>query len=290
MKKLLALLLSLLLCCSCCVAFAAEPTFQVGEDTAEYEIEGASGWNTVNAFVKITAGEDVIFNGTVTLTSDTLSVAEFTQAAIYEVGCGSEGVDAGFVSSIGDYVAGTDADGNYVFWGYSVNGKSVPHSCDVMKVLEGDYIWWDYQVYDADAGLDTSAALPCGFDAPFEVGEDSAEYEVEGASGWNVANINMKITAGEDVLFNGVVTLTSDTLSVAEATLAAVYELGCGSEGIEAGFVSAIGDYVAGTDAYGNYVYWANTVNGKYLPFACNEYRLLDGDYVQWDFVTYTAE
>ena len=289
MKKFFALLLSLLMVCMVSFALAAEPTFEVGEDTAEYEIEGASGWNIVNAFVKITAGEDVIFNGTVTLTSDSLTVAEFTQAAIYEVGCGSEGVDAGFVSSIGDYVAGTDADGNYVYWGYTVNGKYVPHSCDMMKVLEGDYIWWDYQVYNADAGFET-AALPCGFDAPFEVGEDTAEYEIEGASGWNVANVNVKITAGEDVIFNGVVTLTSDTLSVAEATMAAIYEVGCGQEGLEAGFVTSIGDYVAGTDADGNYVYWANSVNGKYVPFSCDQIRLLEGDYVQWDFVTYVAE
>ena len=124
----------------------------------------------------------------------------------------------------------------------------------------------------------------------FEVGEDEAEYVVDGASGWNVANINMKITAGDDVLFNGVVTLTSDTLSVAEATLAAIYEVGCGQEGLEAGFVTSIGEYVAGTDADGNYVYWSNTVNGKYVPFSCDQLRLLDGDYVQWDFVTYTAE
>ena len=289
MKKFFALFLSLLMVCMVSFALAAEPTFEVGEDTAEYEVEGASGWNKVNAFVKITAGEDVLFNGTVTLTSDNLSVAEFTQAAIYEVGCGSEGVDAGFVTSIGDYVAGTDADGNYVFWGYTVNGKSVPHSCDLMKVLEGDYIWWDFQVYNEEAGFEATA-LPCGFDAPFEVGEDTAEYEVEGASGWNKANVNVKITAGDDVLFNGVVTLTSDTLSISEVTIAAIYEVGCGQEGLEAGFVTSMGDYVAGTDADGNYVYWANTVNGKYVPFSCDQYRVLDGDYVQWDFVTYVAE
>ena len=47
---------------------------------------------------------------------------------------------------------------------------------------------------------------------------------------------------------------------------------------------------VAGTDADGNYVYWANTINGKYVPFSCDQFRLLDGDYVQWDFVTYVAE
>ena len=258
MKKFFALLLSLMMLFTC-TAFAetvdmSAPTFEVGEDTAEYEVEGASGYNVVNAFVKIAAGDDVLFNGTVTLTSDTLTVAEFTLAAIYELGCGQEGLEAGFVTSIGDYVAGTDANGNYVYWANSVNGKYVPHTCNTMPVLEGYYINWDFVTYNADAGFDTTTVLPCGYAAPFEVGEDTAEYEIEGASGYNVANINMKITAGDDVMFNGVVTLTSDTLSVAEATLAAIYELGCGQEGLEAGFVTSMGDYV------------------------------------QWDFVTYVAE
>lgn len=294
MKKFFALFLSLMMLFTC-VAFAetavdmSAPTFEVGEDETEYAVEGASGWNVVTAYVKITAGEDVLYNGKVTLTSDNLTVAEFTQAAVYEAGCGAEGIEAGFVTSIGEYVAGTDADGNYVYWANAVNGKYVPHTCTDMRVLEGYYITWDFVTYNADAGFETEV-LPCGYAAPFEVGEDEAEYAVEGASGWNVANINVKITAGEDVLFNGVVTLTSDTLTVAEATLAAVYEAGCGAEGIEAGFITSIGEYVSGTDADGNYVYWSNTVNGKYVPFSCDQLRLLDGDYVQWDFVTYVAE
>ena len=294
MKKFFALFLSLMMLFAC-TAFAetaidmSAPTFEVGEDSAEYEVDGASGWNVVTAFVKITAGEDVLFNGPVTVTSDNLTVAEFTLGAIYELGCGQEGLEAGFVTSIGDYVAGTDADGNYVYWANSVNGKYVPHTCTDMKVLEGYYINWDFITYNADAGFETTV-LPCGYAAPFEVGEDTAEYEVEGASGWNVANVNVKITAGDDVLFNGVVTLTSDTLSISEVTIAAIYEVGCGQEGLEAGFVTSIGDYVAGTDANGNYVYWANTINGKYVPFSCDQFRLLDGDYVQWDFVTYVAE
>lgn len=211
MKKFFALLLSLMMLLTC-TAFAetvdmSAPTFEVGEDTAEYEVEGASGYNVVNAFVKIAAGDDVLFNGTVTLTSDTLTVAEFTLAAIYELGCGQEGLEAGFVTSIGDYVAGTDANGNYVYWANSVNGKYVPHTCNTMPVLEGYYINWDFVTYNADAG-----------------------------------------------------------------------------------FVTSMGDYVSGTDANGNYVYWANTVNGKYVPLNCADFRLLDGDYVQWDFVTYVAE
>ena len=295
MKKFFALFLSLMMlfAVSACAETAIDmsaPTFEVGEDSAEYYVDGASGWNVVTAFVKITAGEDVLFNGPVTVTSDNLTVAEFTQAAVYEVGCGAEGIENGFVTSIGEYVSGTDADGNYVYWANTVNGKYVPHTCTDMKVLEGYYINWDFITYDADAGFETAAVLPCGYAAPFEVGEDETEYVVDGASGWNVANINVKITAGEDVLFNGVVTLTSDSLTVAEATLAAIYEVGCGQQGLEEGFVTSIGEYVAGTDADGNYVYWANTVNGKYVPFSCDQLRLLDGDYVQWDFVTYVAE
>ena len=294
MKKFLALFLSLMMLFACSAAAESvdmsAPTFEVGEDETEYEVDGASGYNVVTAFVKIAAGDDVLYNGKVTLTSDTLTVAEFTQAAIYEIGCGQEGLETGFVTSMGDYVAGTDADGNYVYWANSVNGKYVPHTCNTVQVLEGYYINWDFVTYDVDAGFDTTTVLPCGFTAPFEVGEDTAEYEVEGASGYNVANINMKITAGEDVLFNGVVTLTSDNLTISEATLAAVYELGCGQQGLEEGFMTSLGDYVAGSDADGNYIYWANTVNGKYVPIICSEFRLLDGDYVQWDFVTYIAE
>ena len=294
MKKFFALFLSLMMLFACTavaetVVDMSAPTFEVGEDEAEYVVDGASGWNVVTAYVKITAGEDVLFNGPVTVTSDNLTVTEFTLGAIYELGCGQEGLENGFVTSIGDYVSGTDADGNYVYWANTVNGKYVPHICSEMKILQGDYINWDFITYDADAGFVTKV-LPCGFAAPFEVGEDETEYTVDGASGWNVAHINMKITAGEDVLFNGVVTLTSDSLTVAEATKAAIYEVGCGEEGLDAGFVTSMGEYVAGTDADGNYVYWANTINGKYVPFSCDQFRLLDGDYVQWDFVTYTAE
>ena len=125
MKKFFALFLSLMMLFAC-TAMAetavdmSAPTFEVGEDTAEYEVEGASGYNVVNAFVKIAAGDDVLFNGTVTLTSDTLTVAEFTLAAIYELGCGQEGLEAGFVTSMGDYVSGTDANGNEVHYKYYV--------------------------------------------------------------------------------------------------------------------------------------------------------------------------
>ncbi len=289
MKKILALFLSLLMLCTASCALAAEPTFEVGEDEAAYTIDGASGWNTVTAFVKISAGEDVLFNGPVTLTSDNLLASEFTLAAVYEAGCGSDGVEAGFINSIGDYVSGTDADGNYVYWGYTVNGKNVPYACNQMVILESDYLHWNFMVYDEEAGFAPSN-LPTGYDAPFEVGEDETAYEIDGASGWTKGTFNVKIVAGEDVLYNGTVALTSDDCFASEATMAAIYEAGCGSEGMEAGFVTSIGDYASGTDADGNYIYWGYTVNGKNTPVACNQFRLLEGDYVLWELLSYAAE
>ena len=74
-------------------------------------------------------------------------LTEATYAAITEAGISQDGVLAGFVNSIGDYVGGTDADGNYVYWGYTVNGKYVPFACNQMPVLEGDYILWEFQTY-----------------------------------------------------------------------------------------------------------------------------------------------
>ncbi len=289
MKKYLAFLLTLMMVCMTTTALAAEPTFAVGKDETEYTVDGASGWNTVTAFVKIAAGEDVLYNGTVTLTSDNLLVSEFTYAAIVEAGCGCDGVQEGFVNAIGDYAGGTDANGNYVYWGYSVNGKYAPFACNQMVILEGDYIQWDFMVYHPD-GDPAAEPLPCGYDAPFEVGEDETEYEIDGSSGWTSGTVNVKIAAGDKVIYNGTVALTSDNMFVSEATMAAVYEAGCGSEGIDTGFVTAIGDYVSGTDAEGNYIYWGYTVNGKDVPVACNQFRLLDQYYVLWELQTYQAQ
>jgi len=292
MKKYIALLVSLLLVCMVSFALAAEGPFVPGEDFAEYEIENASGYNVVTVNMLITAGEDKIFDGKVKLTSDSLLASEFTQAAVFEAGCGADGIESGFVTFIGDYANGPDANGNYVCWTYTVNGKYVPLACNQFVLLEGDYIHWDYVAF-SDSSEDVSEvveAAPTGFVPPFEVGEDETEYEVEGASGYTVETVNVKIVAGEDVLFNGKVKLTSDTVLASEFTQAAVYEAGCGADGIESGFVTYIGDYANGNDADGNYVYWSLSINGKYVPVSCNQIAVLDGDYILWDFVTYVAE
>ena len=287
MKKLLALILAAVMTLSLAACGSAQPKvpFEVGDQTTTYAIDGASGWTEQTVNIKITAGEDVLYNGTVTLTSDDQFVSEVTYAAIAEAGISQDGVLAGFVNSIGDYVSGTDADGNYVFWGYTVNGKYVPLACNQMRVLDGDYIAWDFQVYDETAAPEE---IPSGITAPYKVGEQTIAYTVEGASGWTTENVYVKIVAGEDVLYNGTVTLTSDNILVSEATYAAITEAGISQDGVLAGFVNSIGDYVGGTDADGNTVYWGYTVNGKYVPFGCNQMPVLEGDYILWEFQTYT--
>ena len=287
MKKILAFVLSavMILSLAACGSTKSEVPFEVGKQSTEYTVDGASGWTKQTVNIKIAAGEDVLYNGTVTLTSDDQFVSEATYAAITEAGISQDGVLAGFVNSIGDYASGTDADGNYVYWGYTVNGKYVPLACNQMRILDGDYIAWNFEVFDDSAA---PKEIPSGIAAPFEVGDQTTEYTVEGASGWTTETVNVKIVAGEDVLYNGTVTLTSDNVLVSEATYAAITEAGISQDGVLAGFVNSIGDYVGGTDAEGNYVYWGYTVNGKYVPFACNQMPVLEGDYILWEFQTYT--
>ena len=287
MKKILAFVLAavMILSLAACGSTKSEVPFEVGKQSTEYTVDGASGWTKQTVNIKIAAGEDVLYNGTVTLTSDDQFVSEATYAAITEAGISQDGVLAGFVNSIGDYASGTDADGNYIYWGYTVNGKYVPLACNQMRILDGDYIAWNFEVFDDSAA---PKEIPSGIVAPFEVGDQTTEYTVEGASGWTTETVNVKIVAGEDVLYNGTVTLTSDNVLVSEATYAAITDAGISQDGVLAGFVNSIGDYVGGTDADGNYVYWGYTVNGKYVPFACNQMPVLEGDYILWEFQTYT--
>lgn len=293
MKKAFSILMVVVMLACCftgCAKQAEAPAevpavpFEVGTDKTEYVVDGSAGLTSYPVYVKIVAGEDVLFNGTVTLTSDNMFVSEITFAAITEKGLSSDGVQAGFINSIGDYVAGNDAEGNYMYWGYTVNGKYVSFACNQMRALEGDYILWEFQKYDENA---TPATIPSGITAPFEVGTDTAEYVVDGSAGWTSYPVYVKIVAGEEVLFNGTVTLTSDNMFASEATFAAITEKGLSSDGVQAGFINSIGDYVAGNDAKGTYMYWGYTVNGKNVNFACNQMNLLEGDYLLWEFQAY---
>lgn len=115
--------------------------FKVGKDTATYEVAGHSEWaSTYSAYVRIVAGDDELFNGTVTLTSDNMWMNEFTIAAVYEKGIGQEGLESGFVSKIGEYEGGDD-----MFWFMYLNGKYVSWACNEMHIFENDYIEWKFE-------------------------------------------------------------------------------------------------------------------------------------------------
>ncbi len=123
----------------------AETPFTVGKDTATYEVDGHSEWaSTYSAYVRIIAGEDELFNGTVTLTSDNMWMNEFTIAAVEEKGIGQEGLEAGFVTKIGEYEGSSD-----LFWFMYLNGKYVSWACNEMHIFEGDYIEWKFENINA---------------------------------------------------------------------------------------------------------------------------------------------
>jgi len=153
MKKVTAVILAALLAFSC-VAFAAckqeEPAttpFVVGTDETTYEVDGHSEWaGSAWAYVKIVAGDDVIFNGKVTVTSDSLYASEFFYAAVLEKGLSQNGLESGFVTSLGSYVM----EGNMSWlWEYQGN-KPTNFSVNDVHVFNGDYLlltYVDYMVY-----------------------------------------------------------------------------------------------------------------------------------------------
>lgn len=115
--------------------------FVVGEDYTEYAMEGASSWApTYEAYLRIAAGDDELFNGTVKMTSDGMWVGEFVYAAGLENGFSTDGALDGFIYTIGEYVGGA----NNCYWTYTINGKSVNWACNEVHVLEGDYIEWNF--------------------------------------------------------------------------------------------------------------------------------------------------
>lgn len=123
---------------------SSDAPYEVGTDTTTYEVDGHSEYAyTYSAYVKIVAGEDVLYNGEVTLTSDNMWASEFTYAAIVEKGISQEGVLMGFVTTIGEYTSG---DGHY--WVWSLNGKSAGWAANSEHIHEGDYILWSFDSFD----------------------------------------------------------------------------------------------------------------------------------------------
>ena len=142
MKKVLALVFAALLTVSMVACAKTETPFKVGDDTTTYKVEGASDWaGTVTANVKIVAGEDVLYCGKVTVTSDTLYACEFAYAAVLEKGISQAGILEGFITNIGNY---SNEDPNYWMWYYQGNNPTNFAINDV-HVFEGDYILVSYE-------------------------------------------------------------------------------------------------------------------------------------------------
>lgn len=150
MKKRLVTLMMLLLTLGTLLAFAAcsgsgpEWAWEPGTDTTTYEVSGHGPYApTYTVYVKIEAGDDVLYDGTVTLTSDDMWANEFTSAALSEKGLAQDGLSAGFVNKIGDY-ENKEIDGEYMYWSWSVNGVPGNWGCNQYRLVDGMYLKWEY--------------------------------------------------------------------------------------------------------------------------------------------------
>lgn len=115
-----------------------------GEDSTTYEVAGHGPYApTYTVYVKIQAGDDVLYDGTVTLVSDDMWANEFTSAALSEKGIAQDGLSAGFVNKIGDY-ENKEIDGQYMYWSWSVNGVMGNWGCNQYRLVEGMYLLWEY--------------------------------------------------------------------------------------------------------------------------------------------------
>jgi len=118
---------------------------------------------------------------------------------------------------------------------------------------------------------------------PFEVGTDVASYTDANASAYaSSVCANVKIVAGEDVLFSGKVTVKSDTLYAHEFFNAACEEKSLSQSGLEMGFVTEIGQYAMNTETN---TYWMWYYNGHNpTSFAVNDVHVFDGDYLLFSY------
>ena len=115
-----------------------------GEDSTTYEVAGHGPYAPIyTVYVKIQAGDDVLYDGTVTLVSDDMWANEFTSAALSEKGIAQDGLSAGFVNKIGDY-ENKEIDGQYMYWSWSVNGVMGNWGSNQYRLVDGMYLLWEY--------------------------------------------------------------------------------------------------------------------------------------------------
>ena len=275
------LFVMLALCLALVLSAGAAALFEAGSDYVEEEAIGAGEYDPVYAVsLKVVgAGNDVLFNGVVSLKSPTKWANEFLKAAITDKGLAQSGIEVGFVDTLGDYM-NNSADGYY--WLYQVNGESPMVGCNQFQLRDGDHMLWQYMRFE-DMTYETPA-VPSG-DWVFAPGGDAVEDETAGAGEYDpIYTVNLMVVgADNDVLFHGTVTLKSPAMWANEFLRAAITDKGLAQNGIEIGFVDTLGDYVNNA---ADGIFWLYTVNGVSPMVGCNQYQLRDGDYMQW---TYTA-
>lgn len=254
--------------------------FAVGTDTVESEALDATQWSpTFTINLKVVGGaQTVLYNGTVQLKSNTMWASEFLKAAVTDKALAQDGIDVGFVTTIGDYVNNAE-DG--IYWMYTVNGISPSWGCNQFQMRDGDYMLWTYEVVDWSATPE-EPARETG-DWAFAVGSDEVESEALDATQWSPTfTINLKIVGGSNtVLFNGTVTLKSNTMWASEFLKAAVTDKALAQEGIDVGFVTTIGDYVNNAE---DSIYWMYTISGITPSWGCNQFQMRHGDYMLWTY------
>lgn len=254
--------------------------FDVGDDHVDEEAPGAGQYSpTYTVNLKIIGGnETVLYNGTVSLKSDTMWGSEFLKAAVTDKALAQEGIDLGFVTTIGDYV--NNAEEN-IYWMYTVNGRSPDWAVNGYQMRDGDYMLWTYDVVDWNVTPEEPEQILGEW--AFTVGEDRVNEEAPGAGQYSPTyTVNLKVVGGDDtVLFNGEVTLKSDTMFGSEFLKAAVTDKALAQEGIDLGFVTTIGDYVNNAEES---LYWMYKVNGQSPDWAVNAMQMRDGDYMLWSY------
>lgn len=122
----------------------AKKTWKPGTDSTTVKSETASNYTpTFAVFVKVVGGDNkVLYDGTVTLTSDTMWANEFLKAAITDKGLAQDGIDQGFVTKLGDYENNsTDS----IYWLYTINGETPAWGCNQLQLRDGDYMLWTYE-------------------------------------------------------------------------------------------------------------------------------------------------
>ena len=124
----------------------ATTAFAPGTDTGTYEPATLSGYEvTKTVYIQIMGpNEDELFNGEVTVTSSNPTVYEALLAACNGKGIAQESsADSGYVTSIDDYVNGT----NDMYWMGYINGEGLLVGAGSSQVRNGDYVQWVFEAF-----------------------------------------------------------------------------------------------------------------------------------------------